>query len=316
MGFVDRMERPAKPRGVSNALALGGLAALLLAAVRFATDRSPATLRPAEMEAGTPLSQIDHDGDLLPDSAEWVLFSDPAKKDSDLDGADDFIEALDATDPNVKDGKRSAKDSFRILLSTIRDNRTAGVRRLYVHLLFRIASGRFKDLKGLTLFLKVGNKQFSGDSLIWRNLESVFTRTDPKQGLLICMNIMVPVNDTLGNFGPITFGGYSWIGSVIHKAANVLIHRGGVFHTISVIPSHTLIMQSTGPDEIANPFWSKNKACVFTLDVQAIGRGGVLCEVKDAACEIATRLRCTSSCRNMKGLTFFLPDGLGLITGG
>ncbi len=298
---------------------LGAAAAIGCAGLALGSLRSGAfsLARPRGLEASVPHLNVDHDGDLLPDDLEALLTSNPWSADTDGDGEGDFVEAVSYRALNAKEPPAAARDGFRVILTTTRNTKTKDPtdRTLSIHILLRLASGRIQDLKGLALLLDLHGKVADVSDLLFRGLRQAVTRMDPKQGLLMRLTVALPLNPAVGKLGPLTFACYAGVGDRILKSAAVLLYTNQVFQTI-LPQGGRLNFVASGTDEVANPFWAKNRACVFSLDVQAIGRGGVLCEVKDAACRTAARLRCTASCSRMKGLTFYLPDGLSLITGG
>ncbi len=266
--------------------------------------------------ADEPLgSMTDTDGDLLPDGMEWVLYSNPTKKDSDADGIDDFVEALDHSSPLDKDRKRAPRDAFRLVVQTEKEG-PLQQRYFYLHLLFRFPTGRMADLNGLALILRYGRTQMLPiQSLISSNTIEVKSRMDPQQGLLMRATIKMPEFPGFATLTPLSFVGYAAINKQVKGSGVPLLFLSGGYHAVTHIRQR-LMLQTTGVTELNNPFWSKQKACVLSLEVQGYGFGGILCEVKKADCLTSNTPACTSACASSVGQTFSFPDGLTLITGG
>ena len=277
----------------------------------------PASTQKQTLDARPSMPLNDSDGDLLPDDLEAVIFSDPMRADSDGDGRDDFVEAIEHTGPRTQDNAKAAPDGLRVLVQT---SGQQGREVLWLHLLFRFRNGSMSSLKGLALFATdaVGNR-YPLTSLIGLVPTRFVSRFDPVQGLLVRVTLQLPLAQGFQTFMPLTLGSYAWIGNRVKIAGSVLMYSGSYLTLVPVgkDANTTLMLQATNPAAATSPFWSAQKRCVLGLKVQGYGKTGKICEVKSAKCLPSQyNPRCSPSCANMKGQTFFVPDGMPMILGG
>lgn len=305
-------------------LASSLFAAVCLTVVAQGTGTEEANLGREDARLGTelhasPLTPLhDTDGDLLPDMLEAVVQSVPDMADSDGDGRDDFVEQLEYSPPMIKDNGNLQNDGFRVLLhSTSLPNNGE---LLWIHLLFRMRSGLPTDLKMISLFLDAAGTRVSIDGLMTSGLVEIRDRMDPVQGLLVRVTMRIPTwAKTRSSIeqNPLTFGAYALIHKKVFMGGSMLLHKNMEYLTLNPVQKNVLVAQSTNPVSATSPFWSTQKRCRITLQVQGAGRHGLWCEVKKAACEASHKVsRCTPSCAGLLGGTFVVPDGLPFIIGG
>ena len=257
----------------------------------------------------------DQDKDLLPDSLEWVTLSNELSADTDKDGVGDFEEVVHFDLPNVFDKKGKLEKGFRVLSTLEPDPYVRQKKDLWIHCLFHFPAGKLEDLKAFSLFLDSGGIRYPLTGIMVSGFRELKTKKDPRRGLFVRISYCFSVSPSIipANFA---ISGVSILGAKVYRAGTLIVKEGGSFLTLVKADPKRLAFQTAGRFETTNPFWSKNRVCVFKLDTQAIGRLGVLCEVVSSSCQVATRFKCAPNCKKMKGLTFVLPDGLGAITGG
>lgn len=261
---------------------------------------------------------MDRDSDLLPDSLEWVLFSNPGQADSDADGTDDFIEAIQYSSPIEKNLLRPITNGFRLLLDTS-FNGPNKQRQLGIHLLFRLAGGKITDLEGLTLFLDKNGRRMSLDPLLLYAISEWRIKRSKSQGLLLRISLKIPMPAVLETMAPITIGAICKIGGGVITAGAPLFNLSGAYYGFSVLGRGLVALQSTGANEITSPFWNKNKACVLELEILGLAPGWKFSEVQKADCEVAFRGQCVSADCNsniLGGAMVLIPDALPLVEGG
>lgn len=298
-------------------------AALLLAAGLYLQFGHLGTARSAdqgELWAGVSDALADADRDGLPDMLEFVIDGKPDRSDSDGDGRSDFVELVDYSIPAKRDSSHNPlPDGFRVIVNTTEDG-PDGPHVLWLHLLVRIRSGDPKDLTGLALFADIGGNRYPLTWLLGVAVKGVHTVSLPKQGLLVRTTLRIPLFYGFQYLGPVTFGAYAGIGGRVHSSGALLMATEGVYYTL--LPKDgassldgTAVFQATS-QTAEDTFWSKNRRCVFQLQVYGTGTSGKICEVKKATCETSNTRQCPPSCESMAGQTFFVPDGLPLILGG
>ncbi|MAE75313.1 MAG: hypothetical protein CMJ85_00355 [Planctomycetes bacterium] len=294
--------------------ALAGAALLTALGIALIQPTPWPSAEPKGLDAVPIWPLADTDGDNVPDNLEWVAHSDPLKADSDGDGRSDFVELIEHTDPTRKQQGKPGPDGMRLVINTT-EHGPNGQHVLWVHILLRFTSGNVQDLKGLALFLDVGGKRFPLDTLLIYGIVEARESWDPVHGSLLRLSMQMPLFEFFKQATPITVGAYGLVNKKVHRSGALLFYRSSEYHTMTVL-GPTLVLQATSTSNSNNPFWTVNKMCVYDLTVQGVGRNGIICEVTKANCTVSNTQRCTAACAGMKGLTFFVPDGLPLITGG
>jgi hypothetical protein len=265
------------------------------------------------LSAGSTKPTTDTDGDNLPDMLEYVAQSDPYRADSDNDGRRDFVEVAEFTSPLTRDTAKPDPDAFRLLMNTTEESN--GQRIVWLHLLFRVRSGLLSDVRGFSLFLDHRGERVSLDWIVPIALSEIRVQADPMHGALLRLTLRIPLLPPLETMSPVTFGAYCDIRSTVHRSGSVLFSIYGDLFTLVPLGG-LLFMHAANPVQATSPFWSSNKACTLSMQVQGAGKGWVLCEVDKASCEVSQTMQCVPDCAALKGHTIFVPDGLGLILGG
>ncbi len=257
----------------------------------------------------------DTDGDLLPDVLEWSLLSDPLKKDTDGDGISDFVEAVEFTSPIEKNQTGPAVDSYRVLFATTQEGKLRS-RYLWVHSLIRLASGNIKDLRALNLFLDYNGSKVDLTSLFYTNTKEIKVQSVSSQGLLIRIAVRFPMPKGFEKLAPGSFASHALVNSNILTASAQMFYLNSAFHTLSLVNSKAMILQTSGAGEARTTFWTSGQACVLTLEIIGSSPGWRICEVKKAACKVVYRGNCSPSCLKSTGAAVLVADGTPLIEGG
>ncbi len=260
-------------------------------------------------------SLFDGDKDLLPDSLEWVTLSDPTRSDTDRDGFSDFLEVVNYSSPRIVGKHNSFKAAFRVLVNLEPNKTFLNQKDLWAHCLFHVPIGGLEKVLAFSLFVDVGGIRYPLAAIMNNGLRDIKESSDGKGGKFIRLSYRFSVN-AYSMPGALTISGVAIFNGRVFKSGSFLSKDNGAFFSLVRLSPNDLAFQSAGKQEVTNPFWHKNRVCVFKLDTQAIGGAGVLCEVVSSKCQSASRLRCAPNCLKMKGLTFILPDGLGVVVGG
>jgi hypothetical protein len=218
----------------STVLALGfvGLSGLALRGVLGEHNGSPQPLF-ANDEDGAGL--IDSDNDLLPDDAEWTLLGDPFNADTDGDGTNDFIEAIEHESlASGGNPQLAPTDGFRLVVNTTLDPQTSQ-RFFWIHMLYRLPSGQDSDVRGsILLFRTQDQREIDLTSLLFSPLmvEQV-SKIDPKHGLLKRITLKVPETPGFQNLAPSSFRSYSLVNQKVLGSGTPLLYLGGAYHVVT-----------------------------------------------------------------------------------
>ena len=258
----------------------------------------------------------DTDGDLLPDTLEWLTLSNPLLKDTDGNGVDDFVEAVQHITPFTT-GTKPLEDEVRVLLSATPVQGGTGA-EVYVHMLFRFVGNRIGNVQQMTPYIALDScGKIPAPDLITGGPVTVRAATHPTAGTLVIASVRLCRQSELLYILPCTVGAQIVIDGKLHSSGTYV----GVDHNtpvvlLPVIPG-VFINQPLNPeDNQSNPFWNTNSVCAMKFGVVGSGMGGSICEVECADCEVANGLRCAPLCRQSVGKLIFVPDGLATITGG
>ena len=273
---------------------------------------------PGKLQALETTTLADHDGDLLPDSLEWVTMSDPRNVNTFGDERGDFLRTVQHIPPLAND-PRPEQDEMRVLVSNVGTGSSATV---WLHMLFRFVGNRVGTVQAMVPFIGVGTHQNSVKipvrNLIGAGPLQVRSSYDVKRGTLIIVSAQIAMQSDLAYVLPCTVGAEIVIDNKRFLSGTYVTHVDS--KQVAVMPidrADRFAYQPVNSDEQgSNPFWNTNSVCLMKLMVVGSGIGGQICEVTDADCEIANGLRCAPICRNSRGKIIFVPDGLGTITGG
>jgi len=262
----------------------------------------------------------DTDGDLLPDALEWVALSDDGSVDTDADGRDDFLEAVQCTAMHAATGGQPVDQEMRVLLSCLPD-RVTGERYVWMHCLFRFASGRL-DLDWFMPFVSTSNGlAVSISDLFGRTPMRVSVRDHASEGLYAIATLRLARERDLVYMLPCMVNARAVVGGRYLTSSTYVFNNCGTISSFVPVGRDVargvLLAQSLQPhDGTSNVFFSGNRVCAQTLVITGQIPGGVVCEVNTSSCQPANGLRCAADCPTRVGETLIAPDGPGAITGG
>lgn len=299
---------------------VGGIA--MLAAIALVADVRRCHVhgaQPSLLQAQAVNPFQDSDGDLLPDNLEWVSLSDPASGDSDGDGRDDFIEAVQSTSMHLATPGQPLDQEMRVLLSSNED-RPTGERFVWMHCLFRFASGRM-DLDWFFPFIAINGVSVPIADIFGRTPMDLRVRAHPTEGMYAIVSLRLARERDFARSLPCTVNARAAISGRFLSSSIYAYDSFGTVTTLMPLGKDglrgALVAQSLPPHNgSSNTFFSGNRVCVQTLTLTGHVPGGYLCEVETSACQTANALRCASDCAGKVGNTLIAPDGLGAITGG
>ena len=280
-----------------------GVAALVM--------RAPPILRAADIDAFT-----DSDGDLLPDSLEWLTLTNPNETDSDSNGTDDFLQTVQHIAP--MSGKlRPVQDEVRVLVSSFKNG---DVDEVYLHMLFRFVGNQIGNFQSLVPFLAIGSSSPAVvpiDQLIGTGPICVRSKYDASTGTYLIVSARIARANDLAWVLPCTIGAEAIIDGRRYTSGTYVSSADGSQVALVPVSSQSFVAQPLqGGEGQTSPLWNTNSVCSMKLDIIGAGMAGMLCEVSSADCEIANGLKCAPSCRANVGRMVFVPDGLGTLTGG
>jgi hypothetical protein len=274
---------------------------------------------PVALHADPVHPLLDSDGDLLPDILEWSSLTSPFQRDSDGDGSDDFFDVVsNRVRPlaNV-DGERGGASapgphSARVLVST-----TRGVDRpaVLMNLMFRFGAQQSPNLQLLRPFLDVRGMQVPIETIILSSTIQVAMRNQQAIGWYLLVTARICSLDELRPLMPCTLGALVVIDNVPVMTGSAVIDVGGI--PAAIMPAnndHFALHAIQPPQDVRNPFWSDNKACVFELVQVGATQNSVLCEIMNPDCVGAASLCCDpGGCRSKQGGVVSLPGGISLL---
>lgn len=299
---------------------VGGIAAIAAIAFVAHARRSQGGEHHGVLHAMAVDPFQDSDGDLLPDSLEWVALGDPRSADSDRDGRDDFIEAVQCTSMRSATPALPLDNEMRVMLSSLADGVT-GERYVWVHCLFRFASGRV-DLDWFMPFIAMSNGlAVPITDMVGRTPMRLNVRSSPSEGAYAIVTLRLARERDFIHTLPCTVNARASVTGRFLTSSIYAYNSHGTLSTLVPLGKDAargfLLSQTLAPhDGTSNPFFSGNRVCVQTLCITGQVPGGFVCEVDTSTCEPANGLRCASDCSRMVGETLIAPDGLGAITGG
>ena len=291
------------------------LLATPLAAIGMALTATTGLVEAPRLAADGESPFLDADGDLLPDRLEWVLLLDPLQQDSDSDGVDDFLHAVQGRyalgDPRSSFGY---DDEARVLIHSTPT--PTGDRRLWVDMLFRFAGADPQDLQELHPYLDQWGRRVPITSLIGVGETHLALHHHPTEGLYAICSFELVSERLLRSLLPFTIGATAVINSRTISTGTFVDDAAGVVATlVPVAPNHGVV-QALQQDLVDDPFWTSSRICVMQLSVISALSNGVICEVTDADCHSSGRLACPPTCLSSRGHLLFFPDGLATVTGG
>jgi hypothetical protein len=261
---------------------------------------------------------LDSDGDLVPDSLEWVVFSDPTRVDTDLDTQDDFLEVLQHTAPFARTAPRPFDNEMRVLLSSVQ-GLADGDGDIWLHCLFRFATG-VPVVEWFVPYIHTNSAAVPIGQIFGRTPFRLTTRSAAGGGSYAILTMLLARESEFRHLLPCTVSARASIGGRVFSTGTYVLSVGG--GTTALMPAgfdtggQTFMLQTLSAETSSNSFFTRNKICEMDLTVIGSTQGGHICEVSRAACEPANGLRCNVSCDQAAGAMVFVPDGLTTITGG
>lgn len=257
----------------------------------------------------------DADGDFLPDDIEWLLMTDPQNADTDGDGMGDYLEAVWSGLPLVpEDGGHPADHEMRVLATTRED--ANGVSQFWLHLMFRSMSGLDVEFRAFVPWIDVMGVQYPLYGLLSGvTLYSVVSHR-AGEGTFVLISAPIATEEAVRRLLPFSLGASAILGGRQVTSATHYLDNGGDTVALVALDRARASLQTLKQKKQEGPFSGTNRLCVLELDIVGVSAGGKICEVRKADCEPAHGLRCGASCRDALGRIFFLPDGMGTITGG
>lgn len=257
----------------------------------------------------------DRDGDLLPDRLEWILMLDPDAADTDRDGTDDFLHAVQCRlafgDPRSSYGY---DHEARVVVHS--SPSPSGQPTVWVNLLFRFAGAQVSDLLALAPYFDRWGMRVPIEQLIGAGRTHLVFLPHPTEGLYALCGFELGSEQVLRSLLPCTIGATAVMsGGRTIRSGSYLADVMDRTTTLVPVAVDSAIVQTLAPDAQDDPFWTSSRVCVMRLSVVSNLAGGSLCEVTDANCVSNGRLACPPTCLSSRGHVMFFPDGLGTVTG-
>jgi hypothetical protein len=273
------------------------------------------------VEAASANYFSDSDNDLLPDSIEWALMSDPACADTDRDGTDDFLDAVQFQLPGVTQ-QPPLDNELRAVVSHL--TLPNGTQHVMLNLLFRIVSGAESEVKWLQPFVQVPGGTVSIAPLFASNILHIAARFHPARGMYLLICSRLTVGETIFSILPMAVGVRGIIGQRLFSNGCLLADVDRQITTIAPVSSQHYVLHpistsfaGQGGTQPQQAFWASSQVCL--LELEPTGGGGigqsVVCTVSDAYCGGAPTLLCAPSCPTENGKVYVLPDGLSFLNG-
>jgi hypothetical protein len=290
----------------------------LLAMVSLARPDGSQPLRPAALSAAATDPTLDTDGDTIPDHLEWVFMSDPTLTDTDGDGRDDFLEIVQHTSVKSATPTQPLDHEMRVTASLAADPMT-GVRYVWMHCLFRFASGRL-DLNWFSPFVATNQCPVPIGGLIGQTPLNFRLRPCPNEGAFALVSIRLATVHEFARHLPCSVNARAVIGGHFVCSSVYVFDNGGVMSTLlphgRETQNQTLTVQSLeAHDGSKVPNFASNRKCEQTLVFAGMTAGGPMYEVASSDCIIAEGMRCHSSCPAAVGHSLLLASGLASIMG-
>jgi len=266
------------------------------------------------LAAGGPSALVDTDGDLVPDSVEWLMQTDPNEVDTHEDGVDDFLAILHYGNLLEEMEEPEPENCMRVVVTSATEG---GVKNVWLHMMMQFIvtpnSGEihiepYIDVKGVKASLVPVLGHGSISLATKKTLEGLYVRISCKLVDEVSLSWLLPC--TLGVEG---------IFDRKHiNTGTYLVNSGGLPHAMLPFDTNTFILQPINADarfQDPNPFWKGGRVCAMKLSIVSSSPNGHLCEVTSAECKPAAGLRCANSCAGNVGQPVFVPGGLGTLTG-
>lgn len=256
----------------------------------------------------------DTDGDLVPDSVELVMQTDPEETDTNEDGIDDFLTILYYGNLLESMPEPEPEHRMRVVVNSVKEGEDTNV---WLHMMIRFIVTR--DLGDIFIepYIDVEGMRVSLVPLLGSGNIALVTK---KKGdsLYVMISCKLTNEATLSRILPCTLGAEGIFDRQHINTGTYLVDSGGSPHAMLPFIDSSFILQPINADaryQEPNPFWKGGRVCVMKLTVISSSPNGHLCEVTSAECKPSPGLRCASSCSSNVGQPVFVPGGLGTING-
>lgn len=256
---------------------------------------------------------LDSDGDLLPDSVEWAVLTNPYRADTDSDGHEDFLEVVTYGEPRRASGPIPQDHAMRVVVTSSRV--AGGGSQTWLHLLFRFM-GDTSLMTSFNPWIQVSaapGLRFPLTSLCSGGV-AFAVRDVPGEGRWIRVSMPLVSESVLRSMLPCTIAAEATIDSRHVRTGVELFDLRGT--TATLVPfGRGFAVQSLAP-AAPSAGGRSNKICVLQLAEVGTGPGGTAYEVTDADCDDCNDLECGATCPETLGWVFVVPGGVETITGG
>ena len=261
------------------------------------------------------LQDSDHDG--LPDLLEMVWMSDPHKKDTDGDKAGDLEEYLGFSLPWSGASRPTKKGNALRLGVTYQLAKEGMVKTqvFWLHLAFRITSGKLSDLHALSLFARAEGVQVPLNRFL-RDVRYGLTTVKLRDGSLAgVLSIRVSLGPGKDVQVPFQFMAGGLLGRKACFSSAFVFPEGHTYVQLLPVFPGICVFAALDPMTTETQLWASNQVCTTTLEVVGVVGNELILEVKDAKCQAFPAVRCLPSCPQRKGQVITAPDGWSLLLG-
>lgn len=258
----------------------------------------------------------DSDGDFLPDLLEWPVLGNSTRVDTDGDGSEDFVEAVQSGLPWKADPPAPADHEMRIVITSHVD--AAGVSQIWMHTLLRLMGREsvVQTYRPWVQFEMVPGLRLPLDLSGWGEMQ-IDKRDAGAQGLWYRISFHLASAEAIRPFLPLTIAANATLdGREVHSGAHLFPSMSGIGTLVPADGGFVSQVLDSPPEGMGGSSGISNKYCLMELTDMGGGAGGRVYEVDSAECEVANDLECSLECPDRAGTVFIIPDGVGIITGG
>lgn len=290
----------------------------LAALVPLAWTLGSRHLQPSQLSARGVDPLLDTDGDSVPDNVEWLFMSDPTKADSDGDGRDDFLEIAQHTSLKSATPVQPMDDEMRVAVSIAPDP-DSGVRYVWMHCLFRFASGT-PNLSWCVPYLSTAMCPVPIIGMIGQTPLNLTMRTNAREGMYAIASMRLATVAEFRHVVPCTVNVRAAVGGRYVCSSAYVFDSDGALCTLLPqgldCPSAKMVVQTIEPhDGSKTTTFASNRKCEQTLVFAGMSAGGAVYEVDSSSCEVSEGMRCGASCPKAVGTSIVLSSGMGSLTG-